>query len=203
MPPLPELRQALSDGVVTVRAGAERDIPEVLIAYQDDPTLHLRMDHPRPPSGAELGRRAERADTDRAAGRRLTLTILESGDDTCRGQIYVHSLDWDNARAELGIWVAPHRRRRGLGSRALALVAPWLLRETSLQRLALLTEADNEPMIGAAKAAGFCFEGVLRGYSRGQLDDSRAARSREAGRRRRERRVDNAVLSMVKRDLTG
>jgi len=186
MPPLPELREPLGDGVVSVRAGAERDIPEILIAYQDDPTLHLRMDQPRPPSGAELGRRAECAGADRAAGRRLTLTILESGDDTCRGQIYVHSVDWDNARAELGIWVAPDRRRHGLGSQALALVAPWLLRETVLQRIQLLTEADNQPMIRAAQAAGFSYEGVLRGYTR-----------------ERGRRVDNAVLSMVMRDLTG
>jgi RimJ/RimL family protein N-acetyltransferase len=186
MPPLPELCAPLGDGIVNVRAGAERDIPEILIAYQDDPTLHLRMDQLRPPSGAELGRRAERADADRAAGRRLTLTILNSGDDICRGQIYVHSVDWDNARAELGIWVAPDRRRHGLGSRALALVAPWLLRETSLQRIQLLTAIDNEPMIGAAKAAGFSFEGVLRGYARERWG-----------------RVDNAVLSMVERDVTG
>ena len=186
MPSLPELREPLGDGVVNVRAAAERDIPEVLIAYQDDPTLHLRMGRPGPPSGAELGMAAERADADRAGGRRLTLTILEPGDDTCRGQIYVHGVDWDNARAELGIWVVPERRRAGLGSRALALVAPWLLRETALERVQLLTEADNQAMIRAAEAAGFSYEGVLRGYTR-----------------ERGRRVDNAVLSLVTRDLAG
>lgn len=186
MPPLPELREPLGGDAVSVRAGAERDIPEILIAYQDDPTLHLRMGQSRPPSGAELGRRSERAEADRVAGRRLTLTITEPGDDTCVGQLYVHGVDWDNLRAELGVWVASERRRRGLGSSALALVASWLLRDTPLERVQLLTEADNEPMIRSARAAGFSFEGVLRGYTR------------ESGRR-----VDNAVLSMVKRDLAG
>ena len=186
MPSLPELREPLTDGLVDVRGGAERDIPEILIAYQDDPSLYVRMGQLRPPSGAELGRRAERAEADRVAGRRLTLTVLEAGDDTCRGQIHVHSVDWDNSRADLGIWVVPQRRGRGLGSRALALVAGWLLRESGLQRVGLFTESDNERMIGAAQAAGFEHEGVLRGYTR-----------------ERGERVDNAVLSMVVRDLRG
>ena len=65
---------------------AERDIPEVLIAYQDDRELHLRMGVERPPSGAELGRLAERAEIDRAAGRAVTLTIIGRGSDVCLGR---------------------------------------------------------------------------------------------------------------------
>lgn len=169
-----------------VRLGAERDIPEVLIAYQDDPELHVRMGHERPPSGAELGRFAERADEDRAAGRAITCTILEPGSDACRGQIYVHHVEWENSRAELGVWVAPQARGRGLASGALALVASWLLRAGHLERVQIRTQTDNEGMIRCARAAGFRDEGVLRGYTRA-----------------RGSRVDNAVLSMVRRDLEG
>jgi RimJ/RimL family protein N-acetyltransferase len=171
---------------VAVRPGAERDIPEILIAYQDDRELHTRMGQERPPSGAELGRLAERAKADRAGGRSLTLTILEPGSDACRGQIYVHNVDWENARAELGIWVAPGSRDRRLAQRALALVAPWLLRQGRLERVELRTEPSNERMIRSARAAGFSDEGTLRAYTR------------EGGPR-----VDNAVLSMVRRDLEG
>jgi RimJ/RimL family protein N-acetyltransferase len=186
MPSFPELREPLTDGVVRMRFAAERDIPEVLIAYQDDPTMHLRMGQTRPPSGAELGRRAERAEADRVAGRRLALTLVEPGEDTCRGQVYVDQLDWDHARADLGIWVAPQLRGRGLAARALALVAPWLLRTSGLQRVQLFAESDNEPLIRAAQRAGFSYEGVLHDYTR-----------------ERGRRLDNAVLSMVSRDLRG
>ncbi len=186
MPSFPELREPLTDGSVIVRAAAERDIPEVLIAYQDDPELHLRMGEERPPSGAELGRRAELAEGDRIAGRYLTMTIAEPGEDICRGQINVHDVDWDSGRAALGIWVAPARRGHGLARRALALVAPWLLHEGDLQRVQILTEPDNQPMINAARAAGFRPEGVLRGYLR-----DRGAR------------VDVVSLSMVRLDLAG
>ena len=57
----------------------------------------------------------------------MTLTIVGSGSDVCVGQINVHHVDWDNARAELGIWVAPRARGKGLARTALRLVATWLL----------------------------------------------------------------------------
>ena len=164
MPAISAPTEPLSDGHVVLRLSAERDIPEILIAYQDDPQLHLRLGAESPPSGAELGRREERAPGERAAGTHLMLTILEPGSDDCRGQINVHHIDWGHGRAELGIWLVPQARGRGLGSRALALVSAWLLATSGLARLQVLTEPDNEPMIRAAAAAGFVAEGVLRGY---------------------------------------
>jgi RimJ/RimL family protein N-acetyltransferase len=195
MPSFPDLQTPLTDGTITVRRTAERDIPEILVAYQDDPELHVRMGNPRPPSGAELGRRSERAEDDRLAGHGLSLTITEVGDDACVGQIDVHRVDWENARAELGVWVAPGRRGRGLARRALALAGPWLLLETGLERLELLTQTDNEPLQRAARAAGFQYEGVLRGYYRPFEGLPRRRR------RRTDDRVDMAVLSLVRRDL--
>jgi RimJ/RimL family protein N-acetyltransferase len=184
MPSFPALPQPLIDGAICVRLAAERDIPEVLIAYQDDRELHRRLGEERPPTGAELGRRAEQAETDRVAGRRLTMTIVECDEDVCLGQLDVDHADWDHLAAELAIWVSPQRRASGLGSRALGLAARWLIQECGFQRVAVLTEPDNEPMIRAAERAGFTREGVLRGY-----------------RRRQGRRIDAFVMSLVRRDL--
>jgi RimJ/RimL family protein N-acetyltransferase len=174
MPRIPAPTEPLSDGRVTLRLSAERDIPEILIAYQDDPQLHLRLGEDRPPSGAELGRREERAATERAAGAQLTLTILETGSDVCRGQIQVDEVDWDNQRAQLAIWLVPQVRGRGLGSAALALGSRWLLQACELERVQLITAPDNEPMIRTARASGYEHEGVLRGYVklRGQRADA-------------------------------
>ena len=179
----PDLHEPLSDRVVTLRLFADRDIPDVLVAYEHDPELHERLGEIRPPSGAELGRYAEEADARRAAGRGLTLTILESGADVCRGEIRVHEVDLAHARCELGIWVAPRLRGQGLGPRALRLAAGWLLDTCGLERLAILTEVDNAPMRAAAERAGFRSEGILRGYTF------------EHGRR-----IDHAVLSRVAGD---
>ncbi len=191
MPAFPDLPETLREEHVMLRFGSERDIPEILIAHQDDPQLHVRLGQPRPPSGAELGRRAEREPTERAQGATATLTILESRSDDCRGQIHVSSVDWEHQRGELGVWVAPALRGRGVGRRALRLAGHWLLGACGLQRVQLLAEPDNAPMIRAAQAAGFRHEGVLRGYLCEQPDA------------RRGRRLDVAVLALLPVDVQG
>ena len=181
---LPYLEKPLIAEQVVVRDAAERDIPEILIAYQDDPELHQRMGEDQPPSGAELGARTEHERADRALGTHATLTILEPGSDVCRGQIYVHHIDWEHARAELGIWLVPQARGRGLGRAALRLVAAWLSHDSGFQRVDILTAPDNLAMVRSAEAAGFLFEGVLRRYMR-----------------ERGTRIDAAVLSILPSDL--
>jgi RimJ/RimL family protein N-acetyltransferase len=168
MPAIPPLPQPLSDDSVGLRFTAERDIPEILIAYQEDPELHVRLGQRRPPSGAQLGQQLEGAAAKRAQGIRASLAILELPSDECRGELTVQEIDWGHARASLGIWVAPGARNRGLARRALTLAAHWLFDAGGLKRIVLLTDAANGPMLRAARAAGFLDEGVL-GSDDGEL----------------------------------
>jgi len=184
MSSFPQLTEPLTEGAVVLRDYVERDIPEILIAYQDDPRLHLLTGEDRPPSGAELGRLAEREWAGRNAGERAALTILEPGSDTCLGQIRVQPVDWDQSRAEIGIWLAPQVRGRGLGRGALRLAGGWLLGPCRLARVELVVEPDNAPMIRAAQAAGFVREGLLREYVR-----------------KRGKGVDVAIMSLITGDL--
>jgi RimJ/RimL family protein N-acetyltransferase len=186
VPAIPELTQPLSDGRVTLRLGAERDIPEVLIAHQDDPDLHVRLGMDGPPTGAQLGRTMEEAPARRSAGERVTLTILEPGSDVWRGWLVVHSIDWEHLRAELGIELAPQARGRGLARAALRLAARWVFDVWGFERVEMLTLPDNAPMLRAAEGAGFVTEGLLR------------SRSVERGRR-----VDDIMLSLLAGDPRG
>jgi RimJ/RimL family protein N-acetyltransferase len=188
MPSFPDLGPPLRGVTAQLRPAAERDIPEILIAHQDDPQLSEALGLERPPSGAELGRRIEREAAERAAGTGVWLTIVEGADgpgsDVCRGQLEVQDVDWDHRRAGLAIWVAPADRRRGLATGALALAGRWLLESGAMMRVELFADPDNRALAGAAAAAGFVAEGVLRGYLR-----------------ERERRVDAAVFSLVSSDV--
>ena len=184
MSSFPRLAEPLTNGAVVLRDYEERDIPEILIAYQDDPQLHVHNREDRPPSGAELGSRAEREAAARAVGERATLTVLEPGSDTCRGQIRVEPVDWDQARAELAIWLSPQVRGRGLGRAALRLAGEWLLTSCRLARVEALAEPENKAAIQAAQAAGFLHEGVLREY-----------------RRKRGKGLDMVIMSLIPTDL--
>ena len=184
MPSFPPLEVLLSSDLVVLRPEEERDIPEILIAHQEDPELFVRLGLERPPSGAQLGRRIEEAEDRRADGSGVRFSVLSPGDDTCRGQVDVHRVDWDHRRAEAGIWIAPGQRGRGLAAAALALLGRWLFERCGLQRLELLTEPDNTRMVSAARRAGFVQEGILRAYVR-----------------ERGRRLDVTVLSLLPSDL--
>jgi RimJ/RimL family protein N-acetyltransferase len=143
MPAIPALTDRLSDGVIELRAISEWDIPEILIAHQDDPRLHLALGLARPPSGAQLGFEVERAEAERQAGARVALTIVDPGREDCIGRVEVRAIDWDAATAELVAWVAPQRRGRGLGERALALTRQWLADACGLRRLTIAAVSDG------------------------------------------------------------
>lgn len=155
MPAIPELPERLSDGQVELRTSTEWDIPDILIAHQDDRDLYRRLALPRPPSGAELGSAAEREPAERAAGTAVKLTIVQPGSDDCRGRVEAREIDWEQGSAVLSVWIAPRLRGQGLARRALALAAGWLFESVGLRLLTLVVEPDDDAMLQAAEAAGF------------------------------------------------
>lgn len=143
MPEIPEPPARLGDQIVELRAIAEWDIPEILIAHQDDPELHAKLGQQRPPSGAQLGREVEAAEAQRLAGVAVSLTLVEPGQNDCCGRLDVAPIDWDQARAELSVWVAPRFRGRGFADHALTLASGWLTEAVGLSDLAVIVAVDD------------------------------------------------------------
>jgi RimJ/RimL family protein N-acetyltransferase len=184
MSSFPDPIEPLRTEAVSLRLAAERDIPEILIAHQDDPHLYESLGLERPPSGADLGRRSDGEESERQAGLGVRFTIVEPGEDVCRGQLDVHRVEWDDGRAELGVWVVPAARGRGLAREALRLAATWLFTACGLARVEVMTDPANTAMIATARAAGFVREGTLRAYLR-----------------ERGQRIDVVIMSLVPGDL--
>jgi RimJ/RimL family protein N-acetyltransferase len=134
MSPVPDLPPRLSAATVELRPISDWDIPEILIAHQDDRTLASSLGLERPPSGAQLGIEVEQAPADWAAGM-LKLTLLQPGSDDCRGRLVIDGLDFDAGTARATIWVAPDLRGRGLAQAALALAGDWLARSCGIHQL--------------------------------------------------------------------
>lgn len=144
MPAIPAPPSRLRDELIALRAIAEWDIPDVLIAYQDDRSLHEALGERRAPTAAQLGAEVERSEALRLAGERISLTLVEPGRNDCRGRISVSAFDWERKRAELTVWVAPGFRGRGFADHALALAIGWLKRDVGLEEVAVMAAVDGD-----------------------------------------------------------
>lgn len=72
---------------------------------------------------------------------------------------------WESqARAEIGYWVAPAARGRGVATRATLAVAAWSFAALGVRRLELLTDTANVASQRVAEKAGFTREGLLRAF---------------------------------------
>jgi len=82
------------------------------------------------------------------------------------GALGMSKFDWQDLKAEIGYWVVPEARRRGVGSRATRLLALWAIEHLGLERVELLAHPGNEASQRVAERAGFTREGTLRRYRR-------------------------------------
>jgi RimJ/RimL family protein N-acetyltransferase len=102
----------------------------------------------------------------RLAGEALQLAIADAARDELIGTIALLRFDWPDRRCEIGYWVAPWARGRGVATRAVRLLAPWALRNVDLARLTLTAAVENVASQRVAERCGFVREGVLRAYER-------------------------------------
>jgi ribosomal-protein-alanine N-acetyltransferase len=117
-------------------------------------------------------------------GRSVAFAIADPATDAFRGEVLLHTFEWEHSRAAVGIWVRPEVRGEGRGSCALRLICGFGFDDLRLRRLEMTTFPDNEPTIRMAEGVGFIREGVLRSYTA------------ERGRRR-----DLAILSLLPGEL--
>jgi RimJ/RimL family protein N-acetyltransferase len=118
-----------------------------------------------------LKRNAERME----AGDAVLLGVWEAGAERLSGQTMLFNIDWDERTAELGFWVAPWARGRGLSEPALRLTLAFAFDHLGIERLYGLTGVDNDAAQRAMERAGLRREGILRGVvqdSTGRLDQA-------------------------------
>lgn len=159
MPQLPDVSFDLGDGLTLTPISID-DVPAILEAVADEEILRW-LPLPRPYT-REV---AESWCTTQAP------QILASGDGIVRamrldgrmiGTISVKRLDWRDKVGEIGYWLAPQMRRRGVTTRAVIALSTWLLRDVGLERIELRIAPGNVASHGVAARAGFIHEGTLR-----------------------------------------
>lgn len=92
----------------------------------------------------------------RERGLALDLVISPVVGDLVWGEVGLRGFDMAVGRAEIGWWLAPDLRRRGLASAAVALLADWALAPPlGLRQVWARVATDNVASSRVAAAAGF------------------------------------------------
>jgi len=95
-------------------------------------------------------------------------------DDRLGGSVSLHHLSPAQSHCEVGYWVAPWARRRGVATGALRLATSYAFSTLAMVRVFLYHSVDNPASCGVAGSAGFAYEGTLRQsyrYGGGDLHD--------------------------------
>ncbi len=120
--------------------------------------------------------------TQRESGAGIVFAIESDG--RLAGVIDLKHVNWASKVAEVGYWVAPWARGRGVASQATRAISLWAIRDRDFERVELFAATGNSASQRAAEKAGFVREGVAR--NAGYVHDGR---------------VDLVVYSLVPDDL--
>ena len=156
-PRTPPWAPTLTDGVVTLRAHRDADVPDI-VAHCSDP---LMARWTRVPSPYTAGHAAEFVATRRAeweSMRELGFAIEHEGR-------YAGSVDLRPAEgqtAEVGYALAPWARGRGAMTASMRLVLPWAFDQLGLSAVHWRARVGNWSSRRVAWAAGFRVEGRVR-----------------------------------------
>lgn len=181
MPSLPVPEGLARDGVALRRLRA-RDAGPFAAAFRDDPALGVLIGADEDPTENGVRRFIARQPGLRARGEFLGLAVSDDSRRPFLGHVMLHTLAWRHRRAEIGYWLVPGARRRGVGRTAVSLLVQWAFDELELDRIEIQTTPDNAAARALAASLGFTQEGIL------------AARNLERGRR-----VDVVVLGRLRR----
>ena len=147
--------------MVCVRPWRGTDLATVVEASRD-PYIPKVTTVPAPFTKGAGERWLDRQDVRSRSGLGISLAIAEneSGRDEAVGAVVL--MHRGHGVYGLGYWLLPAARRRGLASRAVALVVEWTLAQTGVAELEALVEPWNEASIRVAERAGFTRDRLLR-----------------------------------------
>ena len=120
----------------------------------------------------------------------LLLAIADLETDEYLGNVQLHGFKWEDAQCEIGYWVLPEARGRGVSARAARLLSHWAIDTLGMERVQASADVDNEASLKSLERAGFTREGTARNAAqpqRGRVDVATFSllRSEVAPRRRR------------------
>lgn len=158
----------LVDGPTALRPWREEDIGSLVTACQDPEIprwTSVPDNYTVSDARAYMLHRYDAIHTGTAA----PFAVVDPADDRhLLGSISLMRFDWQNARGEVGYWLAREARGQGHATRAVRLISDWGISALGLERIELLASTGNLASQRVAERSGYVREAVLRSYLRGK-----------------------------------
>ena len=146
---------------LVLRPWRPADAPELFAVCQDPEIVGGVIGIPQPFTAADADAFIESALAMWRDGTGATFAIVDAATDRLLGAVTRFGPDGHQARSASG---EPQARGRGVGTRALRLVAEWTFDTTAAIRLDTFIMVGNEASKRMVERAGFRREGVLRAW---------------------------------------
>ncbi|WP_426247380.1 GNAT family N-acetyltransferase [Nocardioides sp. LHG3406-4] len=150
------------------------DEAQLSAAFAD---ARLQRWHPVPVDAEAEAAFADRRN-DWGTGTHAAWVVAEAdGDDgpgRLLGSVSLQEIDVEGGDAEIGYWLAPWARGRGVATRSVLAATSWAYSALGLHRVYLYHSVENTASCAVAGRAGFLLEGTLRQsfrYQDGRLHD--------------------------------
>lgn len=138
-----------------LRPFVDADVDDILAAHQDGEHLRwIPVQQPYTRQKAErfaLGVSAEMW----AEESGCSFAIADTTTNALLGSVGVPFIDHSLKHAEVGYWVAPWARGRGVATASLRALSRWLLDEVELLTLTLHVQPENHASLAVARNAGY------------------------------------------------
>ena len=162
MAPAIEVPERIEGARCALRPFSDADIPAWALAFRDDPELGAAVGMESDPDEDALASRPRENAEGAEAGQYLDLAIAGLDDDALLGGVILHSFDWRHMHTEVGFWLAPAARGRGIATEAAALCVEWAFRRLDMHRVEMTTLPQFDRVLALAERLGFRQEGVMR-----------------------------------------
>ena len=160
MPSLPLPDPPPAAGGIRLRPWREADLPAALRGTHD-PLVPRFTRVPENNTMENLRAYFWAHSGDRENGEALHLAIADAESDEFIGAISLLRFVWDEARCEVGYWLAPEGRGRGAATTAARLLSQWAMASLPIERVEIRTHPENAASQRVAERAGFTREGIV------------------------------------------
>ena len=156
--------EGVTDGSIRLRLRADADTPAVIETCRDPEVIRWT----RVPEGYDE-RAAEEwvseSNRQRERGEGIHLVIADVSSDAFLGSIGIHRINRDEGRCDIGYFLAPWARGRGVMTGAVRLASGWIFETLPVDRIEITIEPGNAASRAVAERSGYELEGVLRSHT--------------------------------------